>query len=88
MTTNRDVIRMAGFENLLFHLYRIMLDNFDHMRTFGMDCPKYECILEMIECRDIDEYCDNYSGCRECISRWLDEEYNGTWEIEVPKDKK
>lgn len=83
MATNRDVIRMVGLENLLFHLDSMMCANFDHIQAFGANGLEYGCILEMIEGQDIDKYCGNYDdGCRGCISRWLDEEYDGTWEID------
>lgn len=80
MATNRDVLNQGGLEKLLLLIDSGVEDNYDS--TMAVGCRKYGCIIDTITQQPSYE-CYNFGdSCKECICHWLDEEYDGTWEID------
>lgn len=81
--TNRQYIEIEGLAKLLMTIDARHMDDIDILQnSFGNDF-KNGCVLELVCGKTVD--CIS-NGCLACIKSWLDDEYDGSYDLNIKED--
>ena len=74
MATNKDYLNSVGY----CELFRAIDSRYSDSQDSSQN--KFGCVLELVTGHTVECF---GSGCAECIRTWLEDEYDGTYDVEV-----